>query len=349
MDTLHERLSALADDAPGGGVPPAELWARGKRAHRVRVAGVVATVLVVGAVGTAVGVRLAGADGTRSDLEPAGGNGMELPITYPVGEELPDLGDSPGPLAAVWVTPGLAGTPEAVGLVAETGTFGRLSLDVAYNDATPNAGVALSPDGRRIAYQDPAARLTVSDLVTGESYSSGSLFQTQPGYAWIDATTVIGRAVEEGDLDGWVWEPATSFRLVNRVQYAEGKTPDILWYARPDNVGPGNRDWWIVDPGDGPRSCAPPILENFERFEVPALCDVLVIDGNALWGHWNSDRSPGDWDNPTDGNETVVILDPGFAPNAANRRVILTAGAPQRVTFATDLIKDALTTDGGRS
>ena len=132
MDTLHDRLAELADDAPTGGAPAAELWARGKRAHRLRAAALAATLLVVGAVGTGIGVRLADGDGNRSDLAPAGTVGIALPIEYPVGEELPDLGDAPGPLAAIWLVPGVGGgAPEAVGLVAETGTFGTLPIDVS--------------------------------------------------------------------------------------------------------------------------------------------------------------------------------------------------------------------------
>ena len=135
MDTLHDRLAELADDAPTGGVPAAELWARGKRAHRRRAAALAATLLVVGAVGTGIGVRLADGDGNRSDLAPAGTVGIGLPIEYPVGEELPDLGNTPGPLAAIWMVPRVGGgAPEAVGLVAETGTFGTLPINLPHDD-----------------------------------------------------------------------------------------------------------------------------------------------------------------------------------------------------------------------
>ena len=66
---------------------------------------------------------------------PAGTVGIALPIEYPVGEELPDLGDTPGPLAAIWLAPRVGGgAPEAVGLVAETGTFGTLPIDVPFDD-----------------------------------------------------------------------------------------------------------------------------------------------------------------------------------------------------------------------
>ncbi|MGH3988214.1 MAG: hypothetical protein ACRDTZ_12975, partial [Pseudonocardiaceae bacterium] len=72
MDTLHDRLSELADHAPTGGAPAAELWARGKRAQRLRAAALAATLLVVGAVGTGIGVRLTDGDSKRSGFAPAG-------------------------------------------------------------------------------------------------------------------------------------------------------------------------------------------------------------------------------------------------------------------------------------
>jgi hypothetical protein len=70
MDTLHDRLAELADDAPTGGAPAAELWARGKRAHRLRAAALAAAVAVVGTVGTGIGARLADGDGNRSGRPP---------------------------------------------------------------------------------------------------------------------------------------------------------------------------------------------------------------------------------------------------------------------------------------
>ena len=168
MDTLRDRLADLAEDAPTGGAPAAELWARGKRAHRVRVAGVAAALLVVGAVGTGLGVRHADNDG--SGPEPAGNVHVTLPIAYPVGEELPALGDAPGPLAAIWLVPGVGGgAPEAVGLVAETQEFGTLPIDVSRGFAR-GTYFPLSPDGRRIAYDTPEDEVVVRDLVSGESY-----------------------------------------------------------------------------------------------------------------------------------------------------------------------------------
>ena len=244
MDTLHDRLAELADDAPTGGAPAAELWARGKRAHRLRAAALAATVLVVGAVGTGIGVRLTDGDGNRSDLEPAGTGGISLPIEYPVGEELPDLGNTPGPLAAIWMVPRKGGgAPEAVGLVAETGTFGTLPINLPHDPEGPDyMVVALSADGRRIAYTSgPPRELIVRDLVSGEKYSPPSEFKTRDGFYWVDATHLVGHVYGGTDGDGWVWEPgtATAPKLVNPYLGPYGGTDGFDVPALPSGVVTG--------------------------------------------------------------------------------------------------------------
>ncbi|MGA8847002.1 MAG: hypothetical protein WB471_10350 [Nocardioides sp.] len=387
MDTLHERLADLADEAPTGGAPAAELWARGKRAHRLRAAAVAATVLVVGAVGTGIGVRLAEGSDNTAGPEPAGTLGISLPIKYPGGGDLPDLGDTPGPLAAIWEDRVGGGAPEAVGLVAETGTFGTLPIDVSYMNED-HERPALSPDGRRIAYASPSGEPIVHDLVSGEIYywpeveCPGDVNQCYRwgtgGYTWFDATHLFGHA-GAGDTDGYVWEPGTTPKLVNLLTYA-GTTYRGLY---------AGRDLSVIDEGGGPRSCAvgepfddrvggSPVLSatlgtdyqgDDELFDVPVLCDVLgVIGSEILLGHWNSDRLPGDWNDPDDGNGTVVALDiHKVAPpvscttdfsricpdlsfeDPALRRVVVAAGAPQWVTFASDLIGAALDAEGGAS
>ena len=234
MDTLHERLAELADDAPTGGAPAAELWARGKRAHRVRAAALAATLLVVGVIGTGIGVRLIDGDGTRSDLEPAGTVGITLPIEYPVGEELPDLGNTPGPLAAIWMVPRAGGgAPEAVGLVAETGTFGTLPINLPEG---PDY-IALSSDGRRIAYMSRSPRdLIVRDLVSGEKSSPLSEFETRDGFYWVDATHLVGHVYAGTDGDGWVWEPGTTPKLVNPYRVPYGGTDGFNLPGLPPGV-----------------------------------------------------------------------------------------------------------------
>lgn len=370
MDTLHERLAELADEAPTGGAPPAELWARGKRAHRRRAAAVAATVLVVGAVGTGIGVRLAEGDDRDdgSDLAPAGTVDITLPIEYPVGEELQGLGDTPGPLAAVWVVPRAGGAADVVGLVAESGMFGTLPIEVeVWSDPDPRtpqttyAEVALSSDGRRIAYEPPTGELVVRDLESGEAYSSSAFEFGIRHYKWVDATHLLGRVAEGSDADGWLWEPGTTPELVN-------------FYLVPY----GGTDLALPMQGSDPRECDSrawgPTLQNLQireqnpgddwagAFEVPMLCDLLGVTGSGiLLGHWNSDRLPGNWDEPNDGNRTVVALDIHGAEmdcrqrcklsfeDPALPRVVATAEAPLRVAFAADLIGEALDAEGGAS
>ena len=252
MDTLHDRLAELADDAPTGGAPAAELWARGKRAHRLRFAALAATVLAVGAAGTGIGVRLVEGEDHRSDLPTAKTVHVALPIEYPVGQELPDLGDAPGPLAAIWLAPGVGGgAPEVVGLVAKTRTFGTLPIDVSRSYLDPGSYFALSPDGRRIAYNTPAEELAFRDLVSGDSYPPAFDFAIRsstepPGYTWVDASHLVGHVEPEagtqhvgGEGDGWVWQPGTEPKLNNLMAYPG--TP----YLGPD-AGVYEHPWFLT-------------------------------------------------------------------------------------------------------
>jgi hypothetical protein len=330
MDTLHDRLADLAEDAPTGGVPAAELWTRGKRAHRFRVAGAAAALLVVGAVGTGIGVHLA--DGSRSTPEPAGTVGFALPIEYPTGEELPDLGDTPGPLAAIWVVPRPGdGPPEVVGLVAETGKFGTLPIDVSSSYLAPGSYFALSPDGLRIAYDTPTGELAVRDLASGERYAPEFEFEIRDaavaGYTWVDATHLVGHladskeVLESTEADGWVWKPGTAPKRVDLFTYP----PTLyLWSTDKD-------PWFHLLPREGdPRECLS--IQN----QIPVLCDVVgVIDDRTALTH--------------DGDGAVVALDVRGVEDPALRHVVATAGGPLRVTFATDLIGEALDADGGAS
>jgi hypothetical protein len=361
MDALQERLAELADDAPTGGAPAAELWARGKRAHRVRAAALAATLLVVGVVGTGIGVRLADGDARRSDPQPARSMGVTLPIDYPVGEDLPELGDTPGPLAAIWLAPRAGGTTiDVVGLVAETGKFGTLPIEVPdipddpENPVTaPWAAIELSPDGRRVAYSlEPEEPLVVRDLVSGEEQGSAFEFGIRTLDGWVDDTHVFGRVGDGSDGDGWVWEPGGTPRLVDFYSVSYGESG----LAVPVN-------------GGGPRSCSSPTLQDVDvrqesgggwagAFEVPVLCNVLgITDTGLVLGHWKDRQS---------GNGTVVALDVKAAdpaigelsparPSAAEfedpalRQVVAVPGGPDRVGFATELIARALASAGGAS
>ena len=181
-----------------------------------------------------------------------------------------------------------------------------------------------------------------------------SEFATRIGFRWVDATHLVGYVAGGSDADGWVWGPGTAPKRVDYYTYGEGFD---LWVSM-DGSGP--------QPWPGEDSCTSPILldgtgkygkSNYQGgydLEVPVLCDLLgVIGSETLLGHWNSDRSPGDWNDPNDGNGTVVALDIRGADSSfedpALRRVVATAEAPERVTFATDLIGDALDVEGGAS
>jgi hypothetical protein len=361
VNTLHDRLAELADDAPTGGAPAAELWARGKRAHRRRAAAFAATLLVVGAVGTGIGVRLADGDGNRT--VPARIVDISLPIEYPGGEDLPDLGDAPGPLAAVWLAPREPYTlndddagraPEAVGLVAETGTFGTLPIDLyAWVYEAPDSLFALSPDGRRIAYYSPPERreredevtsgeLVVRDLVSGEEYSPPFEFDIRAGARWVDADRLVGHEAGGTDEDGWLWDvrdPGTAPRSVNFYSYVEG---------------PGGIEWPVkAYGGDPPWSCNRPTItdDRSGRVGTSVMCDELgVIGHEILLGHVN----PGASRDPNDLDQAVIALDISDADDfpfddPALRRVVVTSGAPHPVAFATDLIAEALDAEGGAS
>lgn len=347
MDSLQDRLAELADKVPSGGPHPAELWSRGKRTHRRRIGALVAAVLVlVGTMGAGVGVGLSGDGQRRSGPAPATvpRDGFALPIEFPVGRELPQLGEAPGPLAAVWLAPTASGeASEAIGLVAESGVFGTLPI-VAYYPAFADAGAALSPDGRRLAYQDSTGELVVRDLVSGDSYSSGPGLDIQPRYFWINSTMLVGRVVGERDRDGWVWQPDRALRLIDERTY-EFPTSDEVWFGRPHVAGPGTRDWWVAVPGGGPASCTAPMMGNWgERFEIPELCDILgFLPFDVLLGHQNSEYPADSANQDAQSDGTVVALDHGQV------QVVVVPGAPDRVAFARDLIAEALMPGDGRS
>jgi hypothetical protein len=272
------------------------------------------------------------------------------------------------------------GAPEAVGLVAQTGVFGTLPIDLPFYpddpqnpDPYPWTDLALSPDGRRIAYpasdggvaRDPA-EVIVRDLLSGE-VDVNAIEDVGLGVgAWIDATHHIGyyaTARGTGDGYGWVWEPGAGPKLVDRYAYV-GAYPspylgsDLPYMGKEDDLR-------VFINGGGPHSCSPPTLRNETgQVKVPVLCDILYLGSEFVLGHWNSDRLAGGWDDPDDGKGTVVALDvrditiPPFGSepprpdlqfdDPALRRVVVTAGA-ELASLATDLVAEALKTPGGAS
>jgi hypothetical protein len=294
--------------------------------------------VVVGAIVTGIGVRLTEGADDHTRVEPAGTVGFTLPLNYPGAAKLPRLGATPGPLAAIWLAPRSGRVPEVVGVVAETGMFGTLPLDLP-PDASEVPGevrgqdVALSADGRRVAYLSPTRDLVVHDLVTGDDVRPA--VQTRPGFTWVDATRLFGHDGKRGgDADAWVWQPGTAPRLVDYYAFT----------AEFALVPP--------EPVLGPLDCSPPTTvtdstgkigtqnpQGGSEFEVPELCAVLgVVGTHTLLGY--------------DHSEQVVALnvhdDPPFS-DPALRQVVALQGAPERATFATDLIGAALAAQGGGS
>jgi hypothetical protein len=354
---LREAVDTIANRAPSPDFD--ELKRRATRRGRRRIAMVAAA-----AAATVLGVSAITVSGQQGDgSAPAGPGptvnvGFALPIEYPVGEKLPDLGDTPGPLAAVWVARREGHAPEFVGLVAETGRFGTIPIEVPDWDNPapeywPNA--ELSPDGRRIAFHlSPAEGLVVRDLVSGEESFWDYELGVRSVTGWIDADHLFGMVTPGSSAEGWLWELGTA--------------PErVYWYGMPY----GDSGLSVPLNGGGPRSCSPPIVQDLEfsetngrdwagSFSVPVLCDIEgVTESGMVLGHWKDQR---------DGNGTVVALDvvaadpphgtaatgpanPGSAvfDGPALRHVVVTAGTRDQVTFAANLIEEALNAVGGAS
>jgi hypothetical protein len=182
MSTLHDRLAELAADAPAGGPDP-ELWERGRRYGRRRRAAV-AVLLVAGLVALVSG-RLVVASWQPVEIAPAGStHGLRLPDRLfhpdPWAAGLDDV-DPIGPLAAVVGAPrahwdSLSDDSDIAGVNAD-GEYVFLDLEGQVGDH-----VALSPDGRHLAYwyasgevevpasasEAPADGVAVLDTVSGE-------------------------------------------------------------------------------------------------------------------------------------------------------------------------------------
>ena len=238
MSTLHERLADLAHDAPAVRPEPA-LWDRARRHHRRRRTGnaavVAVTVLALGLIG---GIGWLRAD---DGIEPAApGADPALPDrVWKPSRWLPGTDDE-GPLGqlAMLQSAERAGWTSAefgvVGISATTGEYRFLDLpDVV---AASVDEVALSPDGRRVAYwytgetdevaneEVPVVGAAVYDATTGEvtrmpvatdhGLSSGDL-------TWVDDERLVldwaqylvgadGPSIQQGGARGagvWTWTP----------------------------------------------------------------------------------------------------------------------------------------------
>lgn len=219
-DQLREALHDLADHAevPRGSGPPArDLWTRGRRARRRRVA---ASVLVAGAVLGLVGavVPLVG-EQLRTTPVPASYDEADLAVPdhiWAPSSWAPEVseGDRLGPLALVaaaerrapWL---VTADDEWYGVSAADQSYVWLVLPGRDRDA---GEVALSPDGRRVGY-------FLAGEVPGPRAQSATV-----GYAVYDTVTgrVSRRTVEtERGLapQGLAWSPDSRRLVASYGQY----------------------------------------------------------------------------------------------------------------------------------
>lgn len=235
MTDLRDALHGLADEprpAPAPGIEPAELWSRGVRRRRWRAAAAVAATIAVVAAGAGVGLLVHDQPDTPP---PADGtsHGPHLPKSIGV----PDPGSAgsadagpPGRLAVLWRAPRDGHDGAAFfGVTAAGGTYRFLDLPRL---AGPQ-DVALSPDGREVAYwttgsvtgaairvvgaeHDMAtvAGIARHDTVTGKTrfHPIPSEHGVEPeGIRWTDDDTVlfqygvIASARAVSDVAHWSW------------------------------------------------------------------------------------------------------------------------------------------------
>ena len=209
-----DRLERLAEHAPGGGLDPDALWARGRRRQRARLGSVLAALVVVGLLGTTVSPLLVEraqrvAPATEEDR-------MVLPdvVRQPGGWE-PAFAGSPGRLSAVgfgtrsgWWSSRAAWW----GVSASTGESRFLELPGAADTVD---APALSADGWRLAYW-------VTGEVAGEPL-------TMSGPSDEDTAPTVGVAVldlRSGARDVWTVDSEHGL-ATNGLAWAG----DVLWWA----------------------------------------------------------------------------------------------------------------------
>ncbi len=205
---VRERLDRLAQQTPAGSPPP-DLWQRGVRRRRRRLAGGVAAALLA----VVAGSGLAGTVARTVHPTPAPADGGSLALPSRVVEPSSwtpgtDRLGPPGRLAVVIGavrSDGLFGTQRngLVGVSATTGAYrfldlpGRLSPDGSLLDE--GATVALSPDGRSVAYWrgDEVARgIAVYDTATGKVRTErlpSRLGVAPQTLAWVDEEALLLR------------------------------------------------------------------------------------------------------------------------------------------------------------
>lgn len=296
MTTLHDRLADLADDAPPGGPVP-DLWDRARRYHRQRRAG---TVVIAAAV--VLGLLMLGSlDWWRSRPEPVPANGSPaLPQhLWRPSKWLPGTDDAGplGQLAAVEAaTRGSWGGDQegVVGISAVTGEYRYLDLpDVVYPGFER---VALSPDGRHVAYWYRG------ETAKSPNSSSGPTV----GVAIYDSTTgdVVRHPVPT-DHGLWaedlVW--ADSDRLVFRyLQYQGGDADDEM--SQSSGGDDSGLLAWSLDTGEVTR------LGRGQDVESSTGHGQLLLSGGRMtWLDVDHPAQPIRFDMPDRGLMYIAAVD----------------------------------------
>lgn len=265
-DQLRELFHDLADDAGETPLSPAapavhDLWARGRRARRRRIAGSVlvagAVLAIVGAIPAVVGGDLGTtpAPATYDERDLAVPDRLWAPSSW-----LPDADEEhpPGPLAVVARAErrsrGLLSSHEQwFGVSAVDQSYHWLDLPEASQDADM---VALSPDGRKIGYftgggptsgkpQEDVTGFAVFDTVTGEV--SERPVDTQYGlspasilWSWDGSRLVVGY----GQWTGSPGVPPTDVRAYSYDAESGTSLPLAKGRMVVDGVGPRGVTVW---------------------------------------------------------------------------------------------------------
>ena len=242
MADLKQELERLATRAAPS-TPPEGLWSRGLRRHRRRRAAAVAgATLAAVLVGTLAAVAV---QSVRSASAPVAGSGAVAAIPTRVDAPsawLPaaDPTSPIGPLAVVLGAErkSLVGGSEngLVGISARTGTYRFLDLPDQSPDGGDSEDVALSPDGRWIAYWQASSARPI-DVVGAAAYDTRTgavrrlplrsrLGVFPMSLSWIDEDRLlVGWAAVDrvsGDTSSGstqpsrLWEPAGGARTVGR-------------------------------------------------------------------------------------------------------------------------------------
>lgn len=318
---LVDRLERLAAHAPAGSAGAGDLWALGRRRQHRRTASVLAGIVAVGVLATAVTPAVL----ARVD-QPVAASSRQM--------VLPDVLRAPGPWEPAFsVTPrrlsavgvgqraGVWSSSAALwGVSAATGESRWLELP----DAVPSAGASaqLSADGRRLAYW-------VTGTTSGKPLMTG---QTE------DSAPVVGLAVMELETGAVIrWDVDSEHGLsVSGLVWAG----EVLWWQGGPVVplGPGSssadistRTWdfgtdersvlgdrdaragtFLSEPGNAPGGFVT-LPRTFRLERVTGAEDPVSLR----------------MDLPPDTPSTAGLVDPQVAPDGARVAVLMIPSAAQ--------------------